>query len=194
MNVRAQKILQDDPGDDVLIARIVARDEQAFAMITTRYSGIIFAIGYRMYANRTAAEDLVQDTFLKLWIHAGDWSPERGASVKTWLCHIASNLCIDRLRKSGREVLGDVPEQAGTDDNAEVSMGKAEIGAMVSSALQTLPDRQRLALIMFHYEEMSVIEIAAVLDTTPKAAEGLLSRGRIALKEALLPHKDEVMR
>lgn len=175
--------------DDILIARVAARDEAAFGIISERYSGLIFSIAYRMLNNRTTAEDIVQDVLMKLWNFAGDWDIKRGASVKTWICRIAGHACIDLQRKGKRESLGEVPETADTAENAEGALRARQTGAIVGRALQDLPERQRLALVMFHYEELSVAEIATALETSPKAAEGLLTRGRVTLRQTLEQYK-----
>lgn len=181
--------LETQPGDEILIARVASKDEQAFRMMSERYSGLIFSIAYRMLNNRTAAEDMVQDVLFKLWNFAGDWQAEKGASVKTWLCRITGNACIDVQRKKKPVNIDDVPEMADTARDAEGDIRTRETGAIVGAALQELPERQRLALVMFHYEEMSVIDIAAVLKITPKAAEGLLTRGRMTLRQSLAAYK-----
>lgn len=179
----------DAPGDEILIARIATRDEAAFRMLADRYSGLLFSVAYRMLNSHAGAEDMVQDALIKIWNHAGDWDPKRGASVKTWICRIISYACIDVKRKSGRETLGEVPETADPGRNAETAVSDGETGAIVGKAMQDLPERQRLALVMFHYEGLSVAEIAAALETSPKAAEGLLTRGRSALRDSLVKYK-----
>lgn len=181
--------LETLPGDDVLIRRVAARDEAAFGVLSERYAGLIYSIAYRMLNNRSAAEDMVQDVLFKLWNFAGDWQAEKGASVKTWLCRITGNACIDGLRKKKPVNIDDVPDMADTAQNAEGDLRERETGVIVGRALQGLPERQRLALVMFHYEEMSVIDIAGVLKITPKAAEGLLTRGRLSLRQSLAAYK-----
>jgi RNA polymerase sigma-70 factor (ECF subfamily) len=105
--------------------------------------------------------------------------------VKTWICRIATNLSIDERRKSGREYSGEIPEQADPAEGAQAAMEEKQTGQAVGKALQELPERQRSALILFHYEGMSVKEIAEVLKTTPKGAERLLDRSRQALRREL---------
>jgi len=181
--------LETLPRDEILIARVAVKDEAAFRIMSERYSGLIFSIAYRMLNNRAAAEDMVQDVLFKLWNFAGDWQAQKGASVKTWLCRITGNACIDGLRKKKPVNIDAVPDMADTAQNAEGNLRDRETGAIVGRALQDLPERQRLALVMFHYEEMSVIDIASVLKITPKAAEGLLTRGRLALRQSLAAYK-----
>ena len=85
-----------------------------------------------------------------------------------------------------------MPETADTAENAEGSIRAKETGIIVGQALQELPERQRMALVMFHYEDLSVAEIALILETSPKAAEGLLTRGRLAMRQSLAEHRGEL--
>jgi RNA polymerase sigma-70 factor, ECF subfamily len=128
---------------------------------------------------------VVQETLLRLWQKAADYDAQRGASVKTWICRIATNLCIDERRKSGREYHGEAPEKADPAQGAQAAMEDRQTGQIVGRVLQDLPERQRSALVLFHYEGLSVKEIAHALKTTPKGAERLLDRSRQALRRGL---------
>lgn len=185
------KALKETPADaaggsdEDIIAKVAGGDEASFRILTERYTGLIFSVAYRISYNRTAAEDVVQETLLRLWQKASDYDAQRGASVKTWICRIATNLCIDERRKSGREYQGDVPEKADPAEGAQAAMEGRQTGQIVGRVLQDLPERQRSALVLFHYEGLSVKEIAQVLKTTPKGAERLLDRSRQALRRGL---------
>ncbi|HTK86009.1 MAG TPA: sigma-70 family RNA polymerase sigma factor [Patescibacteria group bacterium] len=187
----AEKTREETAGgsDEDLVARIAAGDERAFRDFAERYTGLIFSVAWRMSRSRAAAEDIVQETLLRLWQKAGDYDVKRGASVKTWLCRIATNLCIDEKRKGGREYGGELPETADPSEGAQKTMETKETGEIVGRVMQELPERQRSALILFHYEGMSVKEIAEVLQTTPKGAERLLDRSRQALRRGLEVYK-----
>ncbi|MCD8562516.1 MAG: sigma-70 family RNA polymerase sigma factor [Alphaproteobacteria bacterium] len=87
--------------DYALIRRIAAGDEAAFEMLFGRLAPDVFKLSYAMLLDRQAAEDAVQESFIKLWNHAGSWRPE--ASVKTWLMTIVRNVCLDILRKKRSE-------------------------------------------------------------------------------------------
>ena len=173
--------------DDAALMRGIARgDERAFRTLSDRYAGLIFSVAFRMRPDRGAAEDIVQETLLRLWKHGGDWDPNKGASVKTWLCRIATNLTIDAGRRRKHDSGTEVPDRADDAANAEENLAAQERSALVAGALQTLNERQRSAITLFHYEGLSMAEIATVLHTTPKATEGLLARARAALQVELL--------
>ena len=105
--------------------------------------------------------------------------------IGSWLRRVASNLCIDRIRSGRRtDVTDEVPEQI---EEAQQLSGltSMELGARVDVALRALPERQRLALTLFHFEGLSQIEVGNVLGVSDEAVESLLARARRALKNSL---------
>ena len=84
--------------DDDLVARTAGGDERAFARLIERHGDRVAALARRMLGPQGDADDIVQETFLRLWTQASGWQPGR-ARISTWLYRVASNLCIDRLRK-----------------------------------------------------------------------------------------------
>jgi RNA polymerase sigma-70 factor (ECF subfamily) len=121
---------------------------------------------------------------LRLWRSAGriDVGP---AGVKPWLRRVVSNLCIDRVR-AGRntDVVEEVPEQPQAPIQI-ASLEAADTARRVEAALRALPERQRLALVLFHYEGMSQIEVARAMGISDEAVESLLSRARRTLRTTL---------
>jgi RNA polymerase sigma-70 factor (ECF subfamily) len=130
---------------------------------------------------------VAQETLLRLWRNAAGL--ELGPNgVRPWLRRVASNLCIDRVRARRNTTLVDsVPEQAEPDGQFR-QLAERELGVRVDAALKALPERQRLALTLFHYEGMSQIEVGEVMSISDEAVESLLARARRALKASL---KDE---
>ncbi len=129
----------------------------------------------------------MQESMLRLWRTSGELEIGE-AGVRPWLRRVVSNLCIDRLRAGARvEVTDEPPEQPQKADQLDAVTGK-ELSERVEAALQRLPERQRMALSMFHYEGMSQIEIGGVMGISDEAVESLLSRARRALRVSL---KDE---
>lgn len=179
------------PGDHILIARMASGDENALRMLCDRYGDMLFSLSWRMlYPVRADAEDAVQETLIRTWQNAASWRPDGGASVKTWLSRIASRVCVDALRRRGRARWADGLElvadsRAGAQENIE----KSDTGMVVVRSLQTLPERQRLALVLFHYEGLDMAAVADIMDTTPKGVEGLLGRAREGLRRDLEKYK-----
>lgn len=173
--------------DEALAARAGRGDRLAASALVVRHADRVYAVCRRMLRDGAAAEDAAQETFLRLWTHAGRWRP-LGAQFSTWLCRIAANVCLDRLRRSGREILSDAPpERADEAPHAEDLLLAGERRAAVEAALAGLPDRQRLAVVLCHYEELSNIEAAAAMEISVEALESLLSRARRALRADLAP-------
>ena len=148
---------------------------------------------YRMLGERSAAEDAAQETFLRLWKHAARWRNE-GAKFETWLYRVAMNICLDRLRKSGREAPEEAaPEQIDHEPRADAKMIEADRRRIIEDALARLPERQRLAITLCHYQELSNIEAASVMEVSVEAVESLLSRARRALRKTLSPAREELL-
>jgi RNA polymerase sigma-70 factor (ECF subfamily) len=181
-----------DDSDEALIARVGRGDRLAASAIVLRHSDAVLGLAWRMLGERAAAEDATQETFLKFWSSAGEWRPQ-GARVKTWLLKIAANACLDRLRRRGREVATDSPpELADHAPAADEKLMREERRAAVDAALAALPERQRLALVLCHYEELSQNDAAEALNVSVEALESLLARGRRALRAALIERRDEL--
>nr|MBF0665019.1 sigma-70 family RNA polymerase sigma factor [Brevundimonas sp.] len=111
------------------------------------------------------------------------------ARFDTWLHRVALNLCYDRLRRR-REIPTDVlPERRDEGPAPDRGLLAADIGVAVNGALARLPDRQREAIVLCHYQELTNIEAAALMEISVEALESLLSRGRRALRTALAQHR-----
>ena len=115
---------------------------------------------------------------------AAAWEPR--ARFTTWLYRVVVNLCIDRRRRPRLVDLDSVPELPDPARDAEADAAAVEVGRAVGAALLELPDRQRVALVLCHYEGCSMAEAAEILETTVGAIESLLVRGRAALRDRLI--------
>lgn len=165
--------------------RLVAQgDRAAAARLVDRNAPRLFNLARRMLGDEQAAEDVVQDSFLRLWRVAPRW---RGgeAMVATWLHRVALNLCYDRLRRRREVLLAEPPEIEDESPDAEARLLQSEQAVRVRAALQTLPPRQRAAIILCHYQELPGAQAASVLEVSVEALESLLARGRRALRVAL---------
>jgi len=167
-----------------LLARVAAGEPQAFRGLVDRHLPTVLAIARRMLKDDAEAEDVAQETMLRLWRNAAGL--ELGPNgVRPWLRRVASNLCIDRVRsRRNTQVVHEVPEESAPPAQVRY-LSERELGARVDAALQALPERQRLAITLFHYEGMSQIEVGNVLGISDEAVESLLARARRALKSAL---------
>ena len=178
--------------DDVLMSRIAAGDRGAARSLMSRNLPRILGLARRMLNDEMEAEDVSQETFIRVWKAAPRWQSGQ-AQVSTWMCRIAINLCYDRLRRR-REVLTDEPpETPDTAPDQETAMARDETGARISRAIAQLPDRQRQALELVHFQEMSNIDAAALMEVSVDAMESLLARGRRKLKAILIGDAPDLM-
>ena len=172
--------------DSALVAAIARGDAAAFRLITDRYLGPVHRLAARMLGDLNEAEEVTQDTFLKLWTHASRWRPAgRDSLVLPWLRSVAMNLCIDQLRRRRFQSGEEVPERVDDSPSAAEQIDQCRLGALVAAALGSLGGRQRAAIVLTYYEELPNLEAAQALGLHLKAFESLLLRARQALKVAL---------
>lgn len=168
----------------VLVAEVGAGDRHAFGVLMERHLGSIVSVARRMLRDDAEAEDAAQETFLRLW-RSGATLEIGPAGVRPWLRRVVSNLCLDRVRGQGRvKVVDELPEVPEPAKQLAV-LESQDMQRRVEVAMQKLPERQRLALTLFHFEGLSQIEIGNVLGVSDEAVESLLSRARRQLKADL---------
>lgn len=172
-----------DPDQD-LIARVARGDPAAVRAMVARKLPRLLSVATRMLGDRSEAEDVTQEAFVRLWRQAGRWRP--GAALfDTWLHRVTLNLCYDRLRRR-REIPSDViAERIDPALSADQAMIDQARDARVAAAIAALPERQRAALVLQYYEGLSNIEAAAAMEIGVEALESLLSRARRTLKDRL---------
>lgn len=170
--------------DDTLMARIAVRDAEAFRVLVDKHAGKAHRIAWRMLGDPVEAEDVAQEAMLKLWEQADRWQAG-SAGVGAWLNRVATNLCLDRLRRRRFASDEDVPERVDETPLADARIDSEWMRRRAMQAVQSLPDRQRAAIVLTYYEECSNLAAAEILGLNIKAFESLLLRARQALKTAL---------
>jgi RNA polymerase sigma-70 factor (ECF subfamily) len=165
-----------------LLARVASGDPQAFRQLSSLYLAPTLNFAYRVLKDRSEAEDVAQETFLRVWNKAETYSK---GNAKGWILRIAHNLCIDRLRKR-RESLSDSEEEAPSSaPTPSRLLAEKRTADRVNAALDRLPARQRIALSLVHFEGMSGVEAATIMNLNLRAVESLLARGRKNLRREL---------
>jgi RNA polymerase sigma factor (sigma-70 family) len=175
--------MKADP-DTELVARTGRGDRAAAQALMARHLPGMLALARRMLSGRAEAEDCVQEAFLKVWTHAARWQPGK-AKFETWIYRVTLNQCYDRLRRKPTvdlEAAAEIPDGA---PDPEKSLEDAGTAAVIEAALQELPERQRAAILLCHYQERGNIEAAEILGVSVEALESLLARGRRTLRMKL---------
>ena len=179
-------------GDDdaTLLAKIAAGDKVAFSALLERHLHALIKFARRYTGNLADAEDIVQETFTKVWLKASDWR-DQGLSASSWLYRITYHSCVDLARRNRRDVSLEGLEltAALNDDPAEQAAHAAGLTQLVAS-MGLLPERQSTAIVLCVYEGLSNKDAAAVMGLGVEALESLLARGRRRLRELLLQEKE----
>lgn len=177
--------------DAALVARVGSGDSAACRSLMEAHLGRVHAFAWRMLGDAAEAEDVAQEAFLRLWRQAGKWRAE--ARVGTWLHRVAHNLCIDRLRKQRGQSGEQPPDLPDPAPGPAAEHQRAQVARGVEAALDRLPERQRAAIALVHYQELGNIEAADIMGVSVEALESLLSRGRRGLRETLAGMRDDLM-
>jgi RNA polymerase sigma factor (sigma-70 family) len=170
--------------DDALMARVALRDASALRLLADRHAALPWRIANRMLADRAEAEDVAQEALLRLWQAGNNWKPG-GSGVAAWLTRVATNLCLDRLRRKRFISDEEGPERADGAPLADAEIEGDEVRAAVVHCIHTLPERQRASIILTYYEERANQSAAEILAMQLKAFESLLFRARAALRQCI---------
>lgn len=185
MLARTDPLMRLPDPQALLLQQAAAGDAAAFARLAEEITRPSLALAIRVLGDPALAEDAVQEALTRLWREADRYDPSRGA-FGAWWRRILMNAALDgrrrlRLAMPLEDVASVADGAAGPAEAAE----QAEVARQVQAAMAHLPARQRAALALFHGEGHRMAEIADILETSEKAVEGLLLRGRAALRNAL---------
>jgi len=172
-----------DP-DAELLEQVGRRDAAAVRTLVARKLPRLLAFATRMLGDRMEAEDVAQEVFVRIWKHAARWR-EGEAKFDTWIHRVALNLCYDRLRGRREQVRDELPGEIDPAALPDARLEARSRDARIREALAALPVRQREALVLCYYQEMSNIDAAALMGITVDALESLLARARRNLRAQL---------
>ncbi len=178
----------EQSSDEVLMGSIAEGDQVAFARLVERHLARTVGLATRLMGLRADGEEIAQEAFSRVWSHAARWRPMGGggnARFTTWLYRIVVNLAIDRKRRPMHSAMDDVDEPMDEADDGFMQIHRRQVSDAVSKAMLRLPERQRVALTLCFFEEMSNIEAAKIMSLSVGAVESLLVRARRSLRQEL---------
>jgi len=202
--IPAESATRERDPDAELLARVARDDASAVRQLVARKLPRLLSLAARMLGDRMEAEDVAQEAFVRIWKQAPHWR-EGEARFDTWLHRVAMNLCYDRLRSRRETVDGGLDDEAAIEaasaaqavqaggaaqdvhppHTPEAALEASQDGARVRAALAALPTRQREALVLTYYQELSNAQTAGLMGIGIEALESLLARARRALRAQL---------
>lgn len=190
--------LEANAVDFTLMERIGAGDHQAFRELVERHQNAVIGTVAKMLGNASESEDIAQQVFLRIWRNAKRYRPD--AKFTTYLFTITRNLVFNESRRKSRkkEVSSDereensnCPVEASPDRQPDAELLQAELQQAVDAAIASLPETQRMAVVLRRYEQLSYEEIAETLELSVSAVKSLLFRARTTLRESLSSYLNE---
>lgn len=184
--------------DFTLMERIGAGDHQAFRELVERHQNAVIGTVAKMLGNASESEDIAQQVFLRIWRNAKRYRPD--AKFTTYLFTITRNLVFNESRRKSRkkEVSSDEREEnsnclveASPDRQPDAELLQAELQQAVDAAIASLPETQRMAVVLRRYKQLSYEEIAETLELSVSAVKSLLFRARTTLRESLNDYLNE---
>jgi len=183
----------DPYSDEELVAQLAVGNHDAFQTLLSRHERLVFSVAYRHLGQREDAEDVVQDTFMRVLKAAARYQPD--APFRAYLLTIVTRLCLNRTGRARtrseelRDPMTDVFERAhARGPSPEEALLRDERARAVRRAILALPDDQRMALILFRFEGLSYEAIAALLGRRVSAVASLLWRARTRLRSELMSY------
>ena len=188
-------MIDETVSSEDLMARIAKGDDDAFEILVNRHQTSVLNLIYRFIGDRTQAKDLAQEVFIRVWQSAKTYKPK--AKFTTWLYRITANRCFNELKSSRRKKWFSFNRSdedgertfeetlADSAPSAEDLLLEKERSRQISDALQSLPDNQRMALVLKRYDDLSYAEIAQILGCSVSAVESLLVRAKRTLQKKL---------
>ncbi|MEP6821929.1 MAG: sigma-70 family RNA polymerase sigma factor [Chthoniobacterales bacterium] len=178
--------------DTCLMSLAGAGDIIAFEQLVQRHQALVTGTVARMLGNNSEVEDIAQQVFVRVWKSASRYVPR--AKFTTWLLKITRNLVFNELRRRKRHITVALASELGAEETPlrdergqtpDEALLESELKGAIESAIQMLPETQRMAVILRRHEELSYEDIAEVLDQTVPAVKSLLFRARTQLRERL---------
>lgn len=181
--VAAPTVAPED--DHTLLALIQQGNHRAFAALLEKHTDRFYGLAFRYMAEKSEAEDIVQEAFLKLWEQPHSWNAEKGVSFTTWFYRVVANLCLDRKKKHKPVFMAVLPEVHDTSLKPDELFAVNQQKTMLEKEMRGLPLRQQMALRLCYQDGLSHDEAAKIMGVKIKVLEALISRGKNNLKQRM---------
>lgn len=177
--------------DYELIQKILSGDGELFSELVTRYKRLIYSVVYNMISNKEDVSDISQEVFIRLYKALDRYNPEYKFS--TWSVKITTNYCLDVLRKKRIDSLpiDEMTKVPAEKDSPEEKYIKKEQSRVIREAIEELPEKYRIPIILFHQNGLSYEEITEILNEPMTIVKNRLYRARLMLKDKLLCYRKE---
>jgi RNA polymerase sigma factor (sigma-70 family) len=177
--------------DYELVEKCLNGDKEVFSELVARYKKLIFSVVYNMLPDKQEVNDVSQEVFIRLYKNLNRYNSEYKFS--TWAVRIATNLCLDILRKKKVDSIPvdeieAMPDSIGTPEERYISKERKE---RIKKAVDELPDKYRIPIILFHENGLSYEEMCNILNEPMTIIKNRLYRARLMLREKLLPERKE---
>lgn len=169
--------------DAELLERVASGDGRAFGQLAERHSARVLSTAYSVVQSRADAEDICQEVFVRLWKQAPNWQDE--AQLSTWLYRVAMNLALNHSQRVQQRMVTGSDEVMRRIGDAPAAPPPIESDPQLLQALGKLPENQRVAMSFRYFQDLSIKQIAQIMDSTPKAVESALGRAKLAMKKML---------
>lgn len=169
--------------DEDLAELVIKGDNAAFATLVKRHVTRFYKTAFMILRSKEAAEDVVQDCFLKFWEDPQKWDSKKAVKFITWFSKVITNKCYDNLKKFKEEVLS---EDFEIRDNAKLQdkiIEEEQVNQMLQDAYLELSEKQQMAISLSFFEGKKNFESAKIMGLTLKAFQSLLIRSKDSLRE-----------
>jgi RNA polymerase sigma-70 factor (ECF subfamily) len=177
--------MHEGDGDEALMLEIARGDHRAFRILMSRHMERAVRLAEAVLRSASDADEIAQEAFVRVWKASASFDPS-AARFTTWLYRIVVNLAIDRSRRPRADPLEAAEHVAADEPGALAELIAKEEQEAMGQGLSGLPDRQRVAIALFHFEELSARDAAQAMGVSEKAFESLLTRARAALRQRVL--------
>jgi RNA polymerase sigma-70 factor (ECF subfamily) len=168
-----------------LILKFKQGDKFAFRQLVEKYQDSVINVGHQFLRNKEEAEEMAQEVFLKVFLSTGSYRPQ--AKFSTYLFKIVVNSCLNKLRDKKKFSSSQLEENlpAPTEEQPDKSLEREELKRLIKEAIDSLPENQRIVIILNQYEGFSYQDTAKILDCSVSAVESRLFRAKESLKKKL---------